>query len=136
MKFKDLIILFVAIIGITLSAVAFVSRETPATPKTGSSDIGILPTNPRISNVWVGTSDTVVVATSTGRLRLEISNISGATSTAQALYCNTDDRPSVAYAGIVIQASSTKIYELTQLPRGALRCRYPVSASSVAVIEY
>jgi FlaG/FlaF family flagellin (archaellin) len=112
------------------------SRNHQAPQSFGSFDTNVLPVTPSMSNVWVGTADTLVAGTSTGRIRLEIANISGATSTAQALYCNVGDRPATAYSGIVIQASSTKAFSLDDLTRGAVHCRYPVSASSAAVADY
>src|SRR5436305_2036184 len=103
MKFVSSLALFsvAAAIGF-LGYVAAVHQPSPQ--RAGSSDIVILPTYPTMTLLGVGTSDSLVVASSSGRMRLEITNLSGATTTAQALYCNTGDRPSAAYTGIVIQA--------------------------------
>jgi hypothetical protein len=123
--------LLVVIVG---GAAAYNSLH--ATPTAGSSDIVILPTYPTMTLLGVGTSDGLVVASSSGRMRLEITNLSGATTTAQALYCNTGDRPAVVYKGIVIQASSTKVFDFGNLPRGAVHCIYPVSAATVTVADW
>jgi hypothetical protein len=133
------------ILGIFLAFVCFTSaliggvvvmHKVTAQQHTGSVDINVLPPTPTATSVWVGTSDTLVVASSSGRVRLEVGNISGATSTAQALYCNVGDRPSVLYQGIVVQASSSKAFTLDDMTRGAVRCRFPVSASTVTVIDF
>jgi hypothetical protein len=135
MKFISSIALFslAAAIGF-LGYVAAVHQ--PAQQRAGSSDIVILPAFPTMTLLGVGTSDGLVVASSSGRMRLEITNLSGATTTAQALYCNTGDRPAVKYTGIVIQASSTKVFDFGNLPRGAVHCIYPVSAATVTVADW
>lgn len=117
----------------------FHSQPVPAPRSLGSSDINVLTNTPAVSNVWVGTGltgDTLVAPTSTSRSRLEIANISGATTTSQAAYCNVGDRPATLYSGIVIHASSTKSFSLDDLPRGAVHCRFPVASSSVSVTDY
>jgi hypothetical protein len=99
----------------------------------------VLTLTPTATKVWVGTGgtgDTLVAASSTGRTYLEIGNISGATSTAQALYCNVGGLPSVLYEGMVVHASSSKAFGLDNLIRGAIRCRFPVASSSVTVIDF
>jgi hypothetical protein len=127
--------IFLAIIVVTQVTLVF-HHKAPASVTVGSADIGVLSNYPTLASAWVGTSDTLVVASSSGRIRLEINNLSGATTTPQAVYCNTGDRPAVKYTGIVIQASSTKIFNLDELPRGAIHCVYPVSASTVTVVDW
>lgn len=88
------------------------------------------------TNVWVGKDvDTLVAASSTGRTYLQISNLSGATSTRQDLYCNVNDVAVTLYSGLVIFASSTYVFDFDNLYRGSLYCRFPVATSSVAVLE-
>ncbi len=136
---KTILALLITAIGLCASVggALVVVRNLPQTqPKNlGSTDL-VLPAYPTATKVWVGLSDTLVVATSSGRVRLEIGNISGATSSPQALYCNTGDRPSVLYEGTVVHASSTAVWTLDNLMRGAIRCRLPVASSSVTVMDY
>lgn len=141
---KILFILIAAALCMTAAFIGGLVASQPVQPtdqkQLGSFDITVLSNTPTISNVWVGTGltgDTLVAPTSTNRVRLEITNSSGATSTPQAIYCNVGDRPSVLYSGIVINASSTPyVFGLDNLTRGAVRCRLPVSSSSVSVIDY
>jgi hypothetical protein len=87
---------------------------------------------PTAGIVTIGSGlSTRVVATSTGRLYLEVSN-TATTSPGQVLYCNTNDRPAVIGQGFAIFASSTRTF--TNL-RGSLNCRYQSSTSSVAFVE-
>lgn len=91
------------------------------------------------TKIWVGTSVvtnlyTTVAPASNGRTYLEITNLSGATSTPQAIYCKVGENP-VKYEGIVIQASSTRTWEKSHVPVGAVKCIFPVSSSTVAVVE-
>lgn len=75
-------------------------------------------------------ADTLLVATNTGRVYLEVSNI--ATTGSQVLYCNTNDRPVTIGKGMTVQASSTRIF--TNLI-GAIRCKYAAASSGVAYFE-
>lgn len=135
MKRPTVIYLAAALCFIGLLGAYVAGTHTPVA--LGSSDIVILPTYPTATSVWVGKDiDTTIVATSTGRVRLEIENISGATSTAQALYCNYGDRPATIYSGFVIEASSSKAFTLDQLYRGALHCKFPVSSSTIAITDF
>jgi hypothetical protein len=76
-------------------------------------------------------ADTLLVATNTGRLYLEISNES-TSSPGQALYCNTNDRPATIGKGLVVFASSTRIFKDLL---GSIRCRYASASSGVAFFE-
>lgn len=87
---------------------------------------------PTVSQKTAGPqADTVIVATNTARIHLEISNIS-TSSVGQTLYCNTNDRPVTVGIGIPIFASSTK--DLSYLS-GAVRCKYATASSSVTFAE-
>ncbi|MFN3658167.1 MAG: hypothetical protein ACK4UO_13000 [Pseudolabrys sp.] len=136
---NSLITLAVTMLCFTAAfAGAFIALHSqPAPNRLGSTDTNVLPFTPAVSNVWVTTADTLVVSSSSGRVRLEVFNVSGGTtSPSQAIYCNVGDRPSTAYSGFVIHASSSKIFGLDDLMRGALRCRFPAGGGSVAVIDY
>jgi hypothetical protein len=89
------------------------------------------------TSVWVGKDiDTLVVASSSNRMLLEIGNISGATGTPQALYCNTNDRPATVYSGWVVQASSSRQWRVDELMyTGALHCKFPIASSTITVIQ-
>jgi hypothetical protein len=128
MNFKETFI----IIGImTLSvaigasiALGVASRfQTPQPAQTlGSSSDNVLAVFPTATKVFVNSADTLVVATSSGRQYLELGNISGATTTPQAVYCNYGDRPAVLYQGFALFGSTSKAYALDNLYRGAIHC--------------
>jgi uncharacterized protein YpuA (DUF1002 family) len=86
------------------------------------------------SNVNVGEDlSTLVVATNTARQYLRITNNS--TSSAQALYCNTNDRAATKDLGLAVFASSSIEFDFDHLYRGALRCIFAIGTSSVTVVE-
>ena len=55
--------------------------------------------------MFVNSTDTLVVGTSTGRTYLEIQNASGATTTPQVVSCNFGDRPATLYSGFQLFSS-------------------------------
>jgi hypothetical protein len=129
------IILALAIIGIVY---ALVGREQAApTVLSGASAvdqvfIDINADMPTAGLITAGPqADTLLVATNTGRLYLEVSNIS-TTSVGQVLYCNTNDRPVTVGKGIAIFASTTRTFNNLI---GAIRCKYAAGSSSVAFLE-
>lgn len=137
MKLQDLFVIVIAIlVGAAGIAFSFSKEKTPERANVGSSSDNVLQHYPTATKVWVGTGDTEVVASSSARTYLAIANISGATGTPQALYCNVGGRPAVLYEGMVIHASSSETFGLDNLIRGAVRCRFPVAASAVSVIDF
>lgn len=126
--------LAVGLVGFLLGAMFFAAQPNPAY---GASDIIGLNTIQTSTSVWVGKDlDTTVAATNTARVLLRIGNISGATTTSQALYCNVNGAPATIYSGYVVQASSSEEFAAdTHLYRGALHCRFPVASSTVTLIE-
>ena len=138
-KHQPLIIAFALLLVGLAALVAILFAVARPLTVMGSASDNVLHLTPSATKVWVGTGntgDTQVVGTSTGRTYLEIANISGATTTAQALYCNVGGRPSVLYEGMVIHASSSKTFDFDNLMRGAIRCRFPVASSTVSVIDF
>lgn len=86
------------------------------------------------TNVNVGEDvSTLVVATNTSRQYLRITN--NGTSTAQTMYCNTNDRAATKNAGFAVFASSSVEFDLDNLYRGAVRCIYDLATSSALVAE-
>lgn len=125
----------VAALALTLLAIMLVPALRPL-PVQGSASDNLFTTIPTATSVWVGKDiSTLIVATSTGRSYLEIANISGATSTAQALYCNVNGKEAVLYSGLVVHASSSRLFNLDGLYRGALYCKFPVASSTVTILE-
>jgi hypothetical protein len=128
------LLLAATVIGAT--GVVLVERAFPdARPSYGSTSDNVLGNEPSATKVAVGPNDTLVVSTSTSRTYLEITNISGATGTPRALYCNIGDRPSALYEGIVLFPSTTKAFNLDNLFRGALRCRSHAGTTTVTVLD-
>jgi hypothetical protein len=123
-------------IGIGL---AFGTAQLFAQPQAhslGSSSDNVLALNPTATKVIVNSTDTLVVATSSGRQYLELTNASGATTTAQMVSCNYGDRPAVLYQGTTIFASTSKAYMLDNLYRGAIRCIAPANGALITVIDF
>jgi hypothetical protein len=123
-----------AMVLLVFCGLAFLKPQAPA--KYGSSSDNKLQYYPTATKVWVTSSDSLVVASNTARTYLEVANISGSTTTPQALYCNFGDRASVVYEGTPIQASSSKIFMLDNLYTGALRCRFPSGGGTVDVTDF
>jgi len=88
------------------------------------------------TSVWVGKDiATTVAAASPGRSYLEISNISGATSTPTSIYCAVGVEP-VLYKGIVITASSTRMWgRQDSVPTGPVKCLSANASSTVTVVS-
>lgn len=105
-----------------------------AAPRAGSASDNHLDALTK-SLKYVLTTDTTVSATNTARTYLEISNISAATATANAsaIWCNAyNDLAATLYQGFMIAPSSTKVFNLDNIPRAAVHC---LSASSVAAVS-
>jgi hypothetical protein len=102
----------------------------------GSSSDNVLPLTPTATKVFVNSADTLVVATSTGRVALELSNASGATTSPQTVYCNYGDRPAVLYSGVALFASTSKAYLLDNLYRGAIHCIAPGNGALITVTDF
>ncbi len=138
---KSKLILATALTALCLTAALIggfvVSRSVQPQSHLGAADTNVLPLTPTTaSTVYVGKDiDTTVAASSSARQYLEITNLSGATTTAQPLYCNVGN-VAAPFTGFVIQSSSTKIFNLDNLPRGAVHCRYQFSTTSVGVIDF
>lgn len=102
----------------------------------------------RNAQYFVGKDLAVKVASSSpNRVYLEIANLSGATTTARAIYCTTvaggvtdtltkTNAGLLDYTGFVIQASSSKVFTRSSgIPTQAIYCTNPVSTSTVSVVE-
>ena len=115
----------------------FVVSQQDEQPKAGAADTNVLPSAPTTSTTAYAGKDvsTEVVAANPSRRYLEIANLSGATTTPQALYCNIG-ATATPYSGMVIHASSSKVFDLDNLPRSAVNCRYTHSTTSVGVIDF
>ena len=87
------------------------------------------------SSAWVGKDIvTTVITASPGRSYLEITNISGATSTPTSVYCAVGATPEL-YKGIVITASSTRIWgRQDSVPVGAVKCLSANASSTVTIV--
>lgn len=78
------------------------------------------------TSVLLTTSGAQMVATSSAREYVEIANL-----TAAAIYCNADnDKPAVMYKGILIAASSTKVFGQDFAYTGGIRCVSSANAST------
>jgi len=133
---------FIAALGLTLALAIFIGggvvlfSALKKSPNSGSSLTNVYNSVPTASQVWIGKDvDTLLIATSTGRRYLKITNLSGATSTSQALYCNVNDKASALYTGFVVFGSSSVEFNLDNMYTGALRCKFQSATSSVAIIE-
>lgn len=142
MNKKDLL---AALLVITLSVamgnalslgVASVFPKPQAEQHLGSSSDNVLATYPTVAKVFVNTADTLVVASSTGRTYLAINNISGATTTAQVVFCNFGDRAATLYSGFSIPASSTVTFALDNLYRYAVHCIAPANGALITVTDF
>jgi hypothetical protein len=121
--------------GLTLG-VASLFPVSPVTQSFGSSSDNVLPLAPTATRVFVNSTDTLVVGTSTGRVALELSNASGATTSPQTVYCNYGDRPATLYSGIALFGSTTKAYQLDNLYRGAIHCIAPANGALITVVDF
>jgi hypothetical protein len=122
-------------VGFT-SGVASLVNVPQQVAKFGSNSDNYLQTYPAVTKVFVGSTDTLVVATSTGRQYLEIQNASGATTTAQVVSCNFGDRPATLYTGWQLFGSTSKAYALDNLYRGAIHCIAPASGALITVTDF
>lgn len=78
------------------------------------------------TGILVTTASTQVIATSSAREYAEISNL-----TASAIYCNANaDKPAVMYQGVVIMASSSKVFGQDFAYKGAIQCIASGNAST------
>src|SRR5205085_4935047 len=109
---------------------------TPQAQRLGSASDNVLATYPTASKVFVNSADTTVVATSSGRTYLQLDNASGATTTAQMVSCNYGDRPAVLYQGTTVIASTSKVYMLDNLYRGAIHCIAPANGALITVTDF
>jgi hypothetical protein len=143
MKSKEILTAFLLItlsvfaaqgLSLGLASVLPVPQGQPQTLGTGSDNT--LQTYPSVSQVFVKSTDTTVVGTSTGRQLLEIQNASGATTTAQLVSCNFGDRPATLYSGFQLPASTSKSFNLDNLYRGAIHCIAPASGALITVTDF
>lgn len=132
-------------LGIITAVVALASLLTYREIKTAQA-VGIQINNTQraltSSGVLVNTTSTLVSATTTNRIYLRISNLSGA-----AIYCTTDVAgtasttfsagPAVAYQGITIFGSSTYAFQSDENPyTGPVFCIAPSGAASTTVAQF
>jgi hypothetical protein len=136
MKFKEYVIavLIVALGCAVGSGLVLVGERGTTPPAFGSASDNVLPLLPTATKVFVTGSDTTIIGTSTGRQYLEITNISS--SSPFALFCNYGDRPAVLNSGFVIYASSSKVWNLDNLYRGAIHCIATASGAAAAVTDF
>jgi hypothetical protein len=121
--------------GLTLGVASlFPSQEAPQS--LGSSSDNVLPALPTATRVFVNSTDTTVVASSSARVALELFNASGATTTAQTVFCNYGDRPATLYSGFSLSATTTKVYLLDNLYRGAIHCIAPANGALITVTDF
>jgi hypothetical protein len=121
--------------GLTLG-VASLFQAAQAPQNFGSASDNALPLAPTATRVFVNSTDTLVVATSTGRVALELSNASGATTSPQTVYCSYGDRPAALYSGFALFGSTTKAYLLDNLYRGAIHCIAPSNGALITVTDF
>jgi hypothetical protein len=114
----------------------FHSHPAAAPQSLGSASDNTLQFNPIATRVFVGSVDTLVVASSSGRQLLDIQNASGATTTAQAVSCNFGDRTATLYSGFTLFASSSKSFNLDNLYRGAIHCIAPANGALITVTDF
>lgn len=86
--------------------------------------------------MWIGKDiPTQVAYYNERRSFFEIGNLSGATSTAQTIYCSTNSKIT-KYNGIPVQASSSKsFYPNDMIFTAPLYCISPTSSSTAVIIE-
>lgn len=123
-------------LGLALGVASVFPLPSAPAQTFGSSSDNALPLAPTVTRVFVGSADTLVAATSTGRQYLELTNASGATTTPQPVYCNYGDRPASLYSGFVIYAQTARTYALDNLYRGAIRCIAPSSGALITVTDF
>jgi hypothetical protein len=141
MNIKDTL---AALIVITLSValangitygVAFVAP--PQTQQSlGSASDNVLGDSPTATRVFVKSTDTTVVATSSGRAYLSLDNASGATTTPQGVWCNFGDRAATLYSGFALFPTTTKTFTLDNLYRGAIHCIAPANGALITVTDF
>jgi hypothetical protein len=121
--------------GLTLG-VASLLLPPQVPQRLGSSSDNVLQFAPTVSQVFVKSTDTTVVASSTGRQYLRISNASGATTTAQQVSCNLGDRAATLYSGFTFFASTSESWNLDNLYRGAIHCIAPANGALITVTDF
>jgi hypothetical protein len=129
--FDKLAIAILFCIVAAVAALAFLPRFNSIAVAAGDrntlSELAITP-------VWVGKDlDSVTVATNTARTYLELQNIGATTST--AVYCQINDKAGAVYTGFVLGPTSTRIFDLDALYRGALRCRAQGASTTLFILE-
>lgn len=128
---KNIAPIFVTVVLIIISICAWnVSRNQSL----GSFETSNAYTAAQTSTgVLVTTSNTVVLATSTSRSFVRISNLSGNT-----IYCNTDNgKPATAFQGYMISATSSLSFSDndSNLYRGAINCIAIGGSASTTVFQ-
>lgn len=121
-------------ISISLIALAFIVSagsllgiltKTPLTAKAGE-DYNLIFDFATTTQLWAASTPTKIASYNSHRAFLEISNISGATTTAQDVYCSTASTTVsylTKYTGIYIKASSTvSFYPARVLPLAPVYC--------------
>ncbi len=88
------------------------------------------------TTMWIGKDiPTQVSWYNERRAFFEVGNLSGATSTAQTIYCSTNSSIT-RYNGIPVQASSSRSFYLNDMIfTGPLYCISPTSSSTAVIIE-
>jgi hypothetical protein len=143
MKSKEILIAFLLITlsvfaarGLSLGLARVLPAPQPGPQSLGSGSDNSLQTYPTGSQVFVKSTDTTVVASSTGRQYLRLSNASGATTTAQQVSCNFGDRAATLYSGFTLFASTTERWDLDNLYRGSIHCIAPASGALITVTDF
>jgi hypothetical protein len=129
------IVATVSLLAALVGGIVVLRTVAPSIAKAASDIVGIV-TIPTATSVWIGKDiDTTLIATNTARMYMEISNISGATSTGSGIYCNVNGKTATPYSGFAMFASSTKTFAVDNLYQGALHCRASDASSTVTLIE-
>jgi hypothetical protein len=142
MKFKEILIAILVIAaGVSVPAgialgIASLSRPAQPAQPLGSSSNNVLPLLPTATRVFVNSTDTTIVASSSGRVALELSNASGATTSAQTVFCNYGDRAATLNSGFALFPTTTKTYLLDNLYRGAIHCIAPANGALITVTDF
>lgn len=153
MKNSKIIISILAALSIVL-AVMYINKPVPVAPVTtyvpelGAAQTFSQPVSATIGYIGKGYA-TRAVGPNAGRTYLEISNLSGATSTAQTIYCITSKETvatsstamtvgsATSYIGFAIQASSSKVFSVqTGLPSVSVYCINPIASSTIATVDF
>ena len=155
-KFINGLFILVAILSIASIAMPFFVRpevkiDASAFRNLSGVDDGI-PLFTQQVQFWIGKGyATKVASINRNRVYLELGNFSGATSTAQAIFCVqsalTDAtttnlfvfpfNTTTSYQGFAIQASSSRVFNrATGMITGSVYCVNPSASSTISVLEY